>query len=578
MSFQIPFRSVCGALFLLSLPASARADVKLPAIFGDHMVLQQEKSVPVWGTADAGEKVTVTVGTHAASAVAAPDGAWRVNLDPFPDGSAPAELTVQGKNTLKFQDVLIGEVWLCSGQSNMELPLGAAHNAKTEIPQARDPSLRLFVVKHKLSLQPLTVLEGSWELCTPATAREFSAAAYFFGRDLRAHLHRPIGLIASCWGGTTAQAWTSLSGLQKPPAVQRYLDLYQKNLAAFPHLSDGYEARQAAYVEAAKQWQTPENVAAERAWLDATHKAQAAHQPGPPRNYPPRPTPPPVPGGDERSPANLFNGMIAPLIPYAIKGVIWYQGEYNTDDPMEYYVLFPRLIEDWRAKWGAGDFPFLFVQLPPIITSKDDERALKFDSWDIVREAQAKALSLPNTGMAVAMDVGGRLHPAGKLYVGERLALIARKTVYGDRALADSGPVYAAMKVEPAGIRLSFRQPDGGLVIGSSPMPNTAEVQPKESLAGFEIAGADKVWSEAQAKIDGDTVIVSSPQVAAPVAVRYGGGNGRFDAECNLYNKAGLPAPPFRTDDWQDIVPANARTNGRVFPDTLFPLKPVTSP
>jgi sialate O-acetylesterase len=540
-----------------------QADVRLPAIFGDHMVLQQEARVSVWGTADASEKVTVTVGDHTATTTAGTNGQWRVDLAPFPNGMAATMMTVAGKNTLTFQDVLIGDVWVCSGQSNMEYAMQGASNAKVEIPQANDPQLRLFKVTPKLSLDPLTELGGSWQLCTPDTVKGFTAVGYFFGRELRSTQNRPIGLIGTYWGGSTAQAWTSLSGLQKAPPFTRHLNIYKTNADNFAKQSDHYDDKVAAYKDALQKWTDAGNKKLADAWLLNLRKAQREHQPNPIPNFPPKPQEPPLPGGDQKAPANLFNGMIAPLIPYAIKGVAWYQGEYNTDDPMEYYTLFPRLITDWREKWGQGDFPFLFVQLPSlyVMGSPDFTRSITNDHWDLLREAQEQTLALPNTGMAVALDVGGGLHPPDKIDVGQRLALVARHNVYGEK-IAYSGPMFQTAKTVGNQMTISFTQVNSGLTIGTSPFPDpkgSHALQPTDKLAGFIIAGADKKWVEADAQIQGDTVVVSSPQVTDPVAVRYGWGSGLYDAECNLYNKEGLPASSFRTDDWDDVIPPNAK-------------------
>ena len=553
-------------LFLFLFQALlASADVRLPAIFGSHMVLQQTTKIPVWGWADAGEAVTVTVGDHTAKTTADANGKWRVDLDPFPAGAtstAATTMTVAGKNKLAFDDVLIGDVWVCSGQSNMEFTLGGEATRATAVPAANDPQLRLFLVTKKLSLQPVTDLAGEWKACTPDAVKDFTAVGYFFGKELREHLNEPIGLIGTYWGGSTAQAWTSLSGLQKDPPFTRYLDLYKKNAADFDKLNDHYTEREAAYTDALKQWTDAGNKPAFDAWNIAMRAAQKNHQPIPPQTFPPKPVEPVLPGGDQKAPANLYNGMIAPLLPYAIKGVIWYQGEYNTDDPMEYYDLFPRLITDWREKWGQGDFPFLFVQLPSLFLNKPEFlRKIDSDGWDIVREAQAKALALPNTGMAVTLDVGGGLHPVDKLDVGKRLSLVARHQVYGEN-LVSSGPMYQSMSADATKITIAFTQVNGGLTIGLSPFPDpnaSQGVQPKDKLAGFSIAGADKKWVEADAQINGDKVVVSSPQVPSPAAVRYGWGSGRFDGECNLYNKDGFPAAPFRTDDWDDIHLPNAK-------------------
>jgi sialate O-acetylesterase len=557
MTRFLPSFALAAAALTLS---SVRADVKMIPLFGDHMVLQQETKVPVWGTADAGEKVTVKVGDHTASATTGADGSWRVELAPFPNGAPPTTMTVTGKNTLTFQDVLIGDVWVASGQSNMELSLASAESRETVIPAANDPQLRLFTVTKKLSMQPLADLQGQWAPCTPDVAKTFTAAGYFFGQELRTDLKRPIGIIGTYWGGSTAQAWTSLSGLQKDPPSDRYVTLYQKNLADFPKLNDGYDAKEAVYKDDLKKWTDAGNKPLYDAWIKLVRDAQKNHQPPPAASFPPMPKEPPLPGGDQKAPANLFNGMINPLLTYAIKGVIWYQGEYNADDPMEYYDLFPRLIRDWREKWGQGDFPFLFVQLPSLFVKNDPSfpRSIIPNGWDLIREAQFKTTALPHTGMAVTIDTGGRLHPPDKLDVGHRLALIGRHNVYGENIVC-SGPIYQAMKVDGNAITLSFSQVNGGLTIGMSPDPDpnaTRSLQPTDKLAGFVIAGADKAWVEADAKIVGSTVVVSSAQVSNPVAVRYGWGGGLFTAESNLYNKDGLPTAPFRTDDWDDVWPA----------------------
>lgn len=560
------FLKLSLALGLTALPGtSSRADVTMIPLFGDHMVLQQEAKVPVWGKADAGEKITVSVGDHKASATAGADGTWRVELAPFPHGAAATTMTVAGKNTLTFQDVLVGDVWVCSGQSNMEFNLGSEATRATAVPAANDPQLRLFLVARKLSLQPLTDLQGKWELCTPDSARVFSGVAYFFGKELRAHLNRPIGLIGTYWGGSTIQSWTSLSGLQKDPPFTRYLDIYKTNVTDFDKLNDHYAERETAFIADLKKWTDAGYKPAYDAWISAVRTAQKDHQPPPPQpqTFPPRPMEIPIPGGSQTAPVNLFNGMIMPLLTYAIKGVIWYQGEYNTGDPMEYYDLLPRMITDWRAKWGQGDFPFLIVQLPSLYVKDAPEfpRTINCDGWDVLREAQEKTLALPNTGMVVTLDIGGRLHPTDKLDVGERLTLVARHDIYGEK-IVDSGPIYQSMKKDGNKITINFTQVNGGLTIAQSPFPDpngSQAFQPKDKLAGFTIAGADKKWIEADAQITGATVVVSSPLVTDPLAVRYGWGSGRFDAECNLYNKDGLPAEPFRTDDWDDIHPANAK-------------------
>jgi len=530
------------------------ADVKLPAIFGDHMVLQQEAKVPVWGKADAGEKVTVTVADHTASTAASADGTWRVDLAPFPNGAAPMTMTVQGKNTLTFQDVLIGEVWLCSGQSNMWFPMKASMYAKTDGAKADDPSLRLYIVPLKTSLDPQTDQAGSWQLCTPESIQEFSTAGYFFGREMRSVLKRPIGLIDSSMGNSVIQAWMSLSSLQQDPPFTSYITEYQKNVANFPTLNADYAQRQSAYETNLKNW-TDQWSAKVKAYNEAAQQAKAAGQPPPPALSPadqgPRPQAPAAPDEKERGPTNLFNAMISPLIPYAIKGALWYQGESNTNMPMEYRQLLVRMITDWRTRWGEGDFPFVIVQLP---TTGENAQ---WDNGAFMAESQAKALSLPNTGMVATIDIGrDDLHPKDKLDAGLRLALVARHIAYGEN-LVYSGPTYQSMTVEGNAIRLTFDNVGSGLTTGAPPWhPDNMHPAPPDKLLGFIIAGEDKKFVPADAKIDGSTVIVSSPQVPAPVAVRYAWTtpsawkNVPYTFDFNLYNKDGLPAPLFRTDDW----------------------------
>jgi len=526
------------------------ANVKLPAIFGDHMVLQQGAKLPVWGTADAGEAVTVTVASESAQTKAAADGTWRIDLAPLPAGSAPVTMTVAGKNSLTFSDILVGEVWVCSGQSNMEFPLNYTQNGSSDTAKAHDPLLRIFRVANKTSLDPVSDLGGTWAVLTPDAVKHFSAVAYFFGRDLRANLNCPVGLIGTYWGGTPAQAWTSLSGLQKEPILKPYIDQSEKIRADYPQALAAYPAKLAAFNADLAKWNETDGKIysqAMQAWKAASAQALAAHQPAPPAPVPasPAPKPPGTPEGGSGAPATLFNGMIAPLIPYAMKGVIWYQGESNAGRPFEYRVLFSRMITDWREKWGEGDFPFLFVQLACF-------KASPVQTWPILREAQLKTLALPNTGMASAVDVGNpnNIHPLDKIDVGDRLALAARHVAYGQDVVY-SGPIYSSMKVQGNAIQIDFTQTGGGLIIGKAPwVAAGTEPLSDASLVGFSVAGQDYYWVPADAKIQGNAVIVSSPQVSDPVAVRYAWAN---SPSANLYNKEGLPASPFRTDDLQTI-------------------------
>ena len=561
--------ALCFFLGVASFDVSS-ADVRLPAIFGDHMVLQQDGKIPVWGWADPHEPVTVTLGGDTVKTTADDSGKWSVNLKPVKASATPLVLTVTGKNTLTFNDVLVGDVWVCSGQSNMEFDLagnmgtyhgfGGAANAATAVPAANDPQLRLFIVKRKMALHPESDVVGSWQVCTPETAAQFSAVGYFFGQELRHTLNRPIGLIGTYWGGMPAQAFTSLSGLEKAPPFTNYVTLYQNVLAAYPKAKEDYPAVLAAYKDRLQKWN--QTVGADynsqlKQWQDAVAQAKAGGQPVPPKPTPsvPMPKAPNAPEGAPNTPSVLFNGMIAPLIPFAIKGVIWYQGESNADNGPEYATLFPRMITDWREKWGEGDFPFLYVELAKFRTPQTQPSE---GGWAWLRDAQFKTLSLPNTGMASAVDVGNPtdIHPKDKLDVGLRLALAAKHVAYGQN-LVYSGPLYDSMKIEGNKIRISFTEVGGGLQLGTPPWTPDGSAPPAPTeLTGFAIAGADQKWVWAKALIDGNTVVVSSDDVASPVAVRYGWGS---CPSINLYNKEGLPASPFRTDDWPPTQTPPAR-------------------
>ncbi len=531
----------------------AAADVAVQPLFGDHMVLQQEAKIPVWGTAAAGEKVSVTLGDKSATATADADGAWRVDLPPVESGGESRTLVIAGKNTLKFEDVLVGDIWVASGQSNMGYSLNAAHNAASEVPKANDPGLRLFKVPTRPAAEPVKDVAGKWVVCTPESAANFSAVAYFFARDLRKDLKRPIGVIGAYWGGTAAQAWTPLPALQESPPMTKFVTAYEQALEkhkaalADPKIGADYEAAEKLW----KKEVAPAYAAATHEYFAASDAARAAGKPAPKKPAPSRPEPVnPDPMGTPNSgsrpgvPSVLFNGMIAPLTPYAIKGVIWYQGEANGGAGIEYRTLFPRLITGWRKSWGQGDFPFLFVQLP----GWDNGNKLG-DDWAYLREAQNMTLSLPNTGMAVTIDLGDpeNVHPKDKVDVGDRLALRGEE----DR-------LWSGGRLHRPDLRRDESRRGGrlDLVQGnrrrfddrrSAVAGPGITAPPKDTIAGFSIAGEDKKWHPAEARIDGSSVIVSSADVPHPVAVRYGWLNSPV---CNLYNAEGLPATPFRTDDW----------------------------
>ena len=548
----------------------AHGDVKMPAIFGDHMVLQQGSKIPVWGWADANEPVQVSLGGTTGNTTAGADGKWRVDLAPVTSSDGkPVVLTVKGKNTLTFQDVLIGDVWVGSGQSNMGLSVLEGRDGAQEAAKADYPQIRLFQVTRMVAPVPQTDVVpttpdrpylGTWQVCTPDTPAQhsivggFSAVAFYFGREIHQVTGQPVGIIATSWGGTPGQAWTSIEGLQKAPVLAHYVADAQKFANGYVVAKANFLKAQADYSALQQKWTdevaTPYKAALAQ-WQEAANQAKAAGQPAPAKPAPvaPEPAKPKSPDEAPGTPTGLFNGMVAPIIPYAIKGVIWYQGESNEANGVEYRTLFPSLITDWREKWGQGDFPFLFVELanyghlePPATTPSQGQ-------WPWVRDAQNQALSLPNTGMAVTIDIGdpGNIHPKDKQDVGLRLALAARHVAYG-QDLVYSGPTYDSMKVEGNSIRISFKNIGGGLTLGVPPWTaNGKPVTPPNELTGFGIAGADKKWIWAKSEIDGNTVVVFSDAVPNPVAVRYGWDN---NPDCNLYNKEGLPASPFRTDDW----------------------------
>jgi len=501
-----------SAAMLLAAPA-ALADVKLPAVIGENMVLQQGADVPVWGWADPGEKVTVAFAGQTASATADKDGKWAVKLTALKPGE-PAAMTVSGKNKLTLKNVLVGEVWVCSGQSNMAWSLSRANNAQQEIAAAKYPKIRLFTVRRATADGPQKDCQGNWVECSPKTAGGFSAVGYFFGRHLHKNLKVPVGLINTSWGGTPAEAWTSLPALKADPFFKPLLDRWDKLLTA-PSAKDKYEK-------------------AMEAWKKAAAKAKAEK-----KRLPRKPRPPRDHSKSPHRPANLYNGMIAPLIPYAITGAIWYQGESNAGRAHQYRKLFSAMIVDWRKNWGRGDFTFLWVQLANFMARKGEPAP---SAWAELREAQSMALKLPKTGQAVIIDIGEarNIHPKNKQDVGSRLGLAARKIAYGQE-LCFSGPVYESMTVKGGEVALKFSNTGAGMVAKGG-----------GKLTGFALAGKDKKFVRADAKIQGkDTVVVSSDKVKAPVAVRYAWAD---NPECNLYNKALLPADPFRTDTWPGIT------------------------
>ena len=571
---------------ILGLP-EVKADVRMPLIFGNHMVLQQDTRITIWGWADAGENIEVLFAGQKVRTTANADGTWQVKLKPVKTKKKGETLTITGKNKLVYSDVLVGDVWVASGQSNMEWGIKVRKEYADDIAHSEDSLLRLFFVPKNTSLQPLSEIEipqgtasperaARWVLCTPemlakingqgfsATAYSSAASdvykrqatAYYFARDMRVANGRPLGVIQSAWGGTRAEAWTSLSGLKQEPALAHYVAAYEKNVKDNPEILATYPQKQKEFDTAVREWDQTigkEWNQAQKEWAVAVRAAQADGKPAPAKPEPrvPRPPNPRKPDGGNNGPANLFNAMISPLIPLSIKGVIWYQGEFNSGgSAKEYATLFSRMITDWREKWGIGDFPFVYVQLPNF-EPVDQEPSVEGNGWRWVREGQLKALSLPNTAMAVTIDVGDPfdLHPVDKYDVGHRLALVARKLAYGEKVVG-MGPLYKKMSVKGNKIILEFTNQGKKLMIGTSPyIPEGEQARPKPTkLTGFGIAGTDRKFVWADAVIEGNKVIVSSPEVAEPVAVRYGFSN---SPRCNLYNEEGLPASPFRTDHWE---------------------------
>jgi sialate O-acetylesterase len=467
--------TVTAGIFMLMLPSLHGADsLKLSALFGNNMVLQQQQTVPVWGWAKPGQSVTVKFGKQKKMATADQDGRWEVRLTPLKAGG-PFNMTISAKKIIKLKNILVGEVWVCSGQSNMERSVKSSADANKEIAAAKYPRIRLFRIPRTPEKKPQLDCKATWVECSPATVGSFSAIGYYFGRKLHKEVKVPVGLIQSAYGNTTAEAWTSRAGLKQEPDLK-------------------YLAKRFDYM--------------------APYKPQAELF---------------------KLATTLYNGMIAPLIPYGIRGVIWNQGSSNDYRAYQYRKLFQVLIKDWRNRWKQGDFPFLFLQLAnygKVISQPGSS------TWAELREAQTMALGLPNTGMAVSIDIGDPqdIHPTNKQDFGLRLALLALATTYGQKKLIYSGPLYDSCVVKGNKIQLNFKHVGKGLEAKGG------------GLKQFSIASSDKKFVWADAHIKGNTVLVSSPKVTKPVAVRYAWANN--PEGCNLYNSAGLPASPFRTDDW----------------------------
>jgi len=632
----------------------SKADVGVADIFSDHMVLQRNIPLKVWGDADPGEKLYVSFNGQKVKTKANKFGKWSVVLDPMKSGG-PFKMIVHGKNEIIFEDILIGDVWVCSGQSNMQWPVSKSVNAEKEIENANYPNIRLFDVPRTVSNTPLEKIPNTtWKICSPETIKNFSAVGYYFGRDLQKEIDVPVGLIHSSWGGTCVETWTSKASITKVPKYENMgprIDAYdaekiidqkrnelEKALGGFPEKENGMEEKWMLPVTSKSNWESMklptlwENAGyrllngivwfskdfnldagqlnknatlhlgkiddSDITWINGVKAGEMKWGADVERVYKiPEKTLKPgknnitvriedtyYKGGFSSKPDKLFlelgqkkislsgewkfkidtvyanfrvspndapsllyNSMINPLIPYGIKGVIWYQGESNTPRSKEYEITFSNMINNWRADWQQDDFPFLFVQLANYKKAKSTPQD---DNWAELRETQTKTLSLKNTGMAVAIDIGeaSDIHPINKQDVGNRLMTSALKVAYG-KDIVHSGPIYKSMQIEGNKAVISFDHIESGLLVKDK----------HGYINEFEMAGADKKFYWAKAKIDGDKIIVWSDKVQKPVAVRFGWSSN--PADFNLYNKEGLPASPFRTDDWKGI------TDGKSFDD-----------
>lgn len=502
--------------FWLCLAANVTvANVALPTIFSDHMVLQREMPLPIWGWADAGEQVSVAFAGQTKSTSADEDGRWQVTLEPLTANSQPQQLTVRGSNEIAVKDVLVGEVWLCSGQSNMQWAVQQTWNADLAIAAAKFPDIRHVTVDTPGIQVPLTDFAGGWQPCTPESIGDFSAVGFYFGRQLHQILDVPIGLVDNAWGGSACEAWVRRDQLSDN-LFQPYLDQWAKIEADSQH-KPAYDEFEAAMIQ----------------WLQAVRIAK--QQSAPIRPAPEWPQKNPLVA--QHRPGNLYNGRLRPIMPFGIRGCIWYQGETNAGRAYAYRELFPLMIGNWRADWGQGEFPFYWVQLADFKAEKTEPGD---SDWAELREAQTTTVDrLPKTGQAVIIDLGegSDIHPRNKLDVAKRLARLALKNDYG-LSLVDRSPHYATMRPTDNGrLQLSFGQVSDGLRTVDSRQPE-----------GFAIAGEDRKWVWAEAEIiDKTTIEVWSAAVPNPVAVRYAWAD---NPVCNVFSCTGLPLTPFRTDQW----------------------------
>ena len=498
------------ALLLLSLvPSLASAELKLSSIFGDSMVVQRDQPIHVWGFTKAGTQVKVSMAGHSGTATADDEGRFDVSLDALPAGG-PHEMVIEADETRTFSDVLVGEVWVCSGQSNMSWQVISANDSDLESLTAKFPQIRLVTIPHQAAQSPQNSFDGKWSVCTPGTAEAFSAVGYFFGRQIHQTLDVPVGLICNSWGGSAAEAWVPNELLVKEKKYDKYLAEWEK-LAETYHFEDELS-----------QWEKKVED-----WKSAGQKEAAPVKPldllqGPNR------------------PGNLYNGCLNPIIGYPIAGVIWYQGEANVWRAHQYRDLFPLLIQRWRDDWKQGDFPFYWVQLADHM----DETPVPTDSiWAELREAQTMTMDrLPHTGQAVITDLGeaADIHPRNKQDVAKRLARWALAKNYG-YDLPYQSPTFESMEIKDSKALITFHHVGGGM--------DTFDVR---ELRGFTIAGEDRKFVVAEAKIIAkDKIEVSANSIAHPVSVRYAWAD---NPVANVQSTGGLPATPFRTDDWPGVT------------------------
>lgn len=492
---------LCVAMIML-FAVPLRADVKLPDVFSDNMVLQREQTVPVWGTADPGEKVNVSLNGQTASATAGKDGKWMARLGKMTAGG-PFEMTVSGKNTVTFRNVLVGEVWLCSGQSNMWWTVDREKGIDPIVKAANYPNIRVFQFwtpeNDSYGKRP------AWDVCTPESIQEFSAVAFFFGKYLYEELGVPVGLIHTSMGGSVPEAWMTRKTLQADKDFRPILAYWDSLMTAYPGAKERY-IQYLGELRAQKREKGPEPKDPNLPFLPKPLRFSMLY------------------------PTWLYDVQLEPLIPFGMRGVIWFQGESSAPRAWQYRRLFPAMIAEWRKVWGQGDFPFVYAQLSSYKSNPQQLPEL--------REAQRLSLSVKNTAMAVTVDLGeeDNVHFNNKWDVGSRLAIAAFGTVYG-RHIVYSGPMYQSMERQGNSIRLKFDHRGGGM-----------EAKDNTPLREFTIAGADRVFHPAEAKFSGRDILVSSKDVPEPIAVRYGWSD---IPKCNLANDSGLLASPFRTDDWK---------------------------